>query len=301
MASSPSTVPSSSPSKNRVCPDSKPCACNITPTSWPAPSTSKNSNGSPCGTGFCRLPRIHFRLPKPLEPTSFQRYAAISRTPPLPAPFFQSPHIHENRLNNVEFPFLHHFRRPQDPCLLAACLAHLKHMHAIPIPIHQALQPPPHLGRQFFVQVRHEHALLHTRPIIQQRLRHPVPAPVVGYIVTDDVLHSVPSGASKRYGVNACPVRNAATSPSTSSFNRSRKFRRFPVPPSPAPRSSIQRLYSPKNRFIAAGVRNVPARSPCDRKSSAPTTPRFTSVNTNRSAAGCRNASTRSSASDGRP
>src|ERR1017187_3731101 len=155
-------------------------------------------------------------------------------------------------------------------------------MHPIPILVHQPLQTLPHLRRQFLVQVRHEHALLRTRTVVQQRLRHPVPAPVVGYIVTDDVLHSASSGPSKRYGANACPVRNAAASPSTSSFNRSRKFRRVPAPPSPVPRSSIHRSYSPKNRFIAAGDRNVPACSPADRKSSAPTIPRFTSVNTDR-------------------
>src|ERR1035441_6027148 len=150
-------------------------------------------------------------------------------------------------------------------------------MNPVPPLIHQFLQPAHHLGRQLVVQSCHEHALLRPRPVVQQRRRNPVPPPVVGYIVTDDVLHDF-SSSPNRYGANGPPPRSAAASDSTSLLNRSRKLGR--AAPSATGRSNIQRSYSARNRFIAAGARNTPGGSPPEWKSSLPSISRFPSVST---------------------
>jgi hypothetical protein len=49
------------------------------------------------------------------------------------------------------------------------------------------------MSSQFFIQVSHEYAFLNTLAEIQQGGGEPISARIVGYIVTDDVLHGSPS------------------------------------------------------------------------------------------------------------
>src|SRR5438552_14218211 len=100
-------------------------------------------------------------------------------------------------------------------------------MHPVEVYIYQPLH---HLRRQLLIQVCHKHTLLRARTVVQQRRRNPVPPPVVGYIVTDDVLHAFSSSSPKRNGRNGCRFFNAIASASTSAFKCSRKFQRAPAP-----------------------------------------------------------------------
>src|ERR1035441_2736818 len=204
-------------------------------------------------------------------PLAFPALKAILPCTRFQASLRNSQETAANASDNVKFPVHNRLRRSQHPGPLTARGAQLENMRLVEVRMHQALQPLLHPPGVLFLQVGDEHALLRPRSEIQKAIGNPAPPAVIGYIVTDDVLHgSFPFPASfsafcsgrQRYGTNAVPPPSAAASFSTSVFSSSRQ-RGSPS----CGRSSIHRSYSPKNFFIGCGARNTPGRSPAVWKS----------------------------------
>ena len=70
-----------------------------------------------------------------------------------------------------------------------ARLAQLENVDAIPMLVNGFPDSLQHPQGKLFVQVCRENALLNSCAKIEQRRCQPVSAPIVGYIVTDNVLH----------------------------------------------------------------------------------------------------------------
>src|ERR1035438_1465940 len=132
----------------------------------------------------------------------------------IPCARFETPLGHSqrtvaNRSDNVKLPVHNHLRHSQHPGSPAACGAQLENVGLVEVRMHQALQPLLHPGRVFFLKVGYEYALLSPRSEIQETIGNPASPAVIGYIVTDDVLHgSLPfpstfSAGRQRYGTNA--------------------------------------------------------------------------------------------------